>query len=179
MELAAMTLPRELSAVVSMTAAFLMAKSQYSTVQYSTVQYSTVQGRAVLHLPRGEHIYHGGAEGEDSDGRDLVPQPDQAAEYLGEVAVTLLITTLTEDDLSLAPVLSPDQGRHQPDVDQGHHEGGPALQHAGGRAAREDNLEAEGEGVHDVVGDGGGVQLAAVGLHVVLQPPHQVRSGQY
>ena len=46
MELAAMTLPRELSAVVSMTAAFLMAKSQYSTVQYSTVQYSIVQYKA-------------------------------------------------------------------------------------------------------------------------------------
>ena len=39
MELAAMTLPRELSAVVSMTAA-------YSTVQYRAVQYNTVQYKA-------------------------------------------------------------------------------------------------------------------------------------
>ena len=59
MELAAMTLPRELSAVVSMTAAFLMAKSQYSTVQYSTVQYKAgqyytflVANTSIMEVPR-------------------------------------------------------------------------------------------------------------------------------
>ena len=59
MELAAMTLPRELSAVVSMTAAFLMAKSQYSTVQYSIVQYKAgqyytflVANTSIMEVPR-------------------------------------------------------------------------------------------------------------------------------
>ena len=59
----------------------------------------------------------------------------------------------------------PDDDNHDANVEEGHPEAGPAPALAWGRARGEDDLEAEGEEVHEIVGECGRVQVAAVDEH--------------
>ena len=72
---------------------------------------------------------------------------------------------ITNLRMELFEALVPDDDNHDANVEEGHTEAGPAAALAWGRARGEDDLEAEGEEVHEIVWEGGGVQVAAVDEH--------------
>ena len=96
----------------------------------------------------GECVGERGAERDEGDGGDAVLEADEAAEDAGEVA---------------------DDGGEDGDHEEGEEEAEPAAGHARGRDQREEDLEAEGEEVHDVVARRRVLDVAAVHVHRVFQ----------
>merc|ERR1719336_27253 len=95
----------------------------------------------------GEGVREGGAQGHEGDRGHLVLQTDQASKDAREVA---------HDD------------HNDPDEQKRDEKAGEASEQSSWRDEGEDDLEGEGEEVHDVVGGAGTIDVASVHHHGVL-----------